>query len=387
MFADLHHLSHHAAWRRQLELLLESAGEGIYGIDLGGRCIFINGAGAEILGYSADEVLGRNMHYLIHHSHADAALMPVHDCRIFKAFKDGRGCRVDDEVLWRRDGSSFPAEYASYPIRDGDKVVGAVVTFNDITERKRTEAALAAARADLERRVAERTAELSAANAELHQASDGLRRLSGHLNRVREEERAHIAREIHDDLGASLTAIQLELNWLQRRLAADPAAAAHVDAALEIGQSAMQAVRRILNDLRPGVLDHLGLWAALECLLEETAARTGLSCTASIAPALERSRLGRDAEIAVYRIAQEVVTNVQRHAGAARLTLCARDDGRDLSIEIADDGRGMRVPEAPASFGLLGMHERARAIGGMLSITSASGAGTTVRLQLPGTLA
>lgn len=387
MFADLHHLSHHAAWRRQLEMLLESAGEGIYGIDLRGRCIFINSAGAEMLGYTPDEVLGRNMHYLIHHSHPDSALMPVHDCRIFKAFKEGRSCRVEDEVLWRRDGSAFAAEYASYPIRDGEHVVGAVVTFNDITERKQTEAALAAARVDLERRVVERTAELSAANAQLRSTRDALRRLSAHMNRVREDERAHIARDIHDDLGASLTAMQLELGWLRQRLAGDGLVCAHIDAALDIGRGAMGSVRRILNDLRPGVLDHLGLWAALECLLQETDGRGGLRCSATIPAEIERCRLGREAEIAVYRVVQEVLTNVQRHADAHRVRLFACADGQDLAIRIDDDGRGMQVPAAPVSFGLLGMHERARAIGGRLEIDSAPGYGTTVTLTLPGVLA
>ncbi|THF66485.1 PAS domain S-box protein [Pseudothauera nasutitermitis] len=387
MFADLHHLSHHAAWRRQLEMLLESTGEGIYGIDLRGRCIFINGAGAEILGYTPDEVLGRNMHYLIHHSHPDAALMPVHDCRIFKAFKEGRGVRVEDEVLWRRDGSSFPAEYASYPIRDGEAVVGAVVTFNDITERKRTEAALRAAHEQLERRVAERTAELSAANTRLSQAGDALRRLSEHLNRVREEERAHIARDIHDDLGASLTAMQLELNWLRRRLGTDEKVRTHIDTALEIGQGAMGAVRRILNDLRPGVLDHLGLWAALEYLLQDTETRTGLRCSLRVAPEAERCRLGHEAETALYRIAQEVLTNVQRHAAAGRVDVDVRAEGRALVLEMADDGCGMRVPAEPTSFGLLGMHERARALGGQLAMDSGPGRGTRVTLNLPEVLA
>jgi len=386
MFANLHQLSHHAAWRRQLELLLESAGEGIYGIDLRGRCIFINGAGAEMLGYTPDEVLGRNMHYLIHHSDSAARLMPVHDCRIFNAFRDGCGCRVDDEVLWRRDGTCFPAEYASYPIRDGDDVVGAVVTFSDITERKRTEAALHRAHAELERRVAERTAELSTANQQLRQARDGLRRLSAHMNSVREEERAHIARDIHDDLGASLTAMQLELNWLRQRLGGEREVVGHIDAALDIGATAMGAVRRILNDLRPGVLDHLGLWAALECLLQDVQSR-GLRCSFVCPPGVERCRLGRDAEIAVYRIVQEVLTNVQRHAGAARVALVARALERDLVLEVEDDGCGMRVPAQPTSFGLLGMHERARAIGGELSIASEPGRGTVVGLRLPGVLA
>ena len=387
MFANLHHLSHHAAWRRQLEMLLESAGEGIYGIDLNGRCIFINRAGAEMLGYTPDEVLGRNMHYLIHHSRPNCELMPVHDCRIFKSFKEGSGCRVEDEVLWRRDGSAFPAEYASYPIRDGEVVVGAVVTFMDITERKRTEAALHAAHGELERRVEERTAELSAANAELRQVRDSLRRLSAHMNRLREQERSHIAREIHDDLGASLTAMQLELNWLRRRVEDDGKARARVDVALDIGRDAMSAMRRILNDLRPGVLDHLGLWAALEALLTETDARTGMRCVFVCPDEVERCRLGRDAEIAVYRIVQEVLTNVVRHAGARRVAVMSRALGRDLVVEVEDDGCGMQVPSAPTSFGLLGMYERARAIGGDLAIESTPGRGTAVRLRLPEVMA
>lgn len=368
-------------------MLLESAGEGIYGIDLGGRCIFINGAGAGLLGYAADEMLGRNMHYLIHHSHADERLMPVHDCRIFNAFREGRGCRVDDEVLWRRDGTCFDAEYASYPIRDGDAVVGAVVTFSDITERKATERALQAAHAGLERRVAERTAELSSANLQLRQARDGLRRLSAHMNSVREEERAHIARDIHDDLGASLTAMQLELNWLRQRLLDRADVVAHIDAALEIGATAMGAVHRILNDLRPGVLDHLGLWAALECLLQEVESRGGPRCGFVCPPTLEHCRFGREAEIAVYRIVQEVLTNVQRHAAASRIALQVSALDRELVLEVEDDGRGMHVPAQPTSFGLLGMRERAHAIGGELSISSEPGHGTMVRLRLPGALA
>ncbi|PAS92670.1 MAG: histidine kinase [Candidatus Dactylopiibacterium carminicum] len=389
MFAELHQLFHHHAWRRQLEMLLESAGEGIYGIDLRGRCIFINSAGAQMLGYTPDEVLGRNMHYLIHHSHADAALMPVHDCRIFRAFQEGRGTRVDDEVLWRRDGSAFAAEYASYPIRDseqGDKVVGAVVTFSDITERKRTEAALQAAHDELERRVARRTAELQATSERLRASHLALQRLSAHLNQVREEELRHIARDIHDDLGASLTALQLEMNWLRGQLAA-PALQAKLDGMLEIAGTAMGAVRRILNDLRPGVLDHLGLWAALEALLTDFQRRSGLGCHFDCPPEIEQCRLGREAEIALYRIVQEVLTNISRHAQARHVQLRARAEGDSLLLAVRDDGRGMQAPAQPTSFGLLGMQERARALGGSLDIDSTPGGGTTVRVQLRGVFA
>lgn len=380
MFADLHHLSNHAAWRRQLEMLLESAGAGIYGVDLRGRCIFINRAGAEILGYSPDEVLGRNMHYLIHHTHASGELMPVHNCRIFKAYQDGRGCRVDDEVLWRRDGSAFPAEYASYPILNADTVVGAVVTFSDISERKRSEQALQAAHAALERRVAERTAELSSAH-------DALRRLSSHLQSVRETERAHIARDIHDDLGASLTALQLDLAWLRRQLGEQVTLSSHVDRMLDVATTAMGAVRRILNDLRPGVLDHLGLWAAIESLLQDVQLRSGLRCRLDCGPGVERCRLGREAEIAIYRIVQEALTNVQRHAAASEVELKVRALGRSLQLDLHDDGRGMRLPALSTSFGLLGMRERAHALGGQLEIASQPGAGTMVSLRLPDVLA
>lgn len=377
MLTNLNHLSHHAAWRKQLELLLESTGEGVYGVDLNGRCVFINHAGAELLGYSADEVFGRNMHYLIHHSHANHELMPVHDCRIFKAFREGNSCRVDDEVLWRQDGSSFPAEYASYPIHDGGNVVGAVVTFSDISERKRTQRALEVAHVELEQRVEARTAELRTAH-------DSLRRLSAHINSIREEERAHIARDIHDELGSSLTALQLELSWMRQRLGADATYAAPLDRMLEVAGTAMGSVRRILNDLRPGVLDHLGLWAALECLFQELQGRTDLVCQFSCTPEVERCRLGREAEIAIFRIVQEVLTNIQRHAHASSVEFSARVDGRNLVLAIADNGKGMRAPIQPTTFGLLGMKERAIALGGVLDIVSALGQGTTITLILRG---
>ena len=119
-------------------LLLNSAAEGVYGIDMNGNCTFCNAACLRILGYSDEkELLGRNMHWQIHGKHADGSNFPVEECRIFRAFHKGEGTHVDDEVLWRADGTSFPAEYWSYPQRSSGEVVGAVVTFFDITERKR----------------------------------------------------------------------------------------------------------------------------------------------------------------------------------------------------------------------------------------------------------
>jgi PAS domain S-box-containing protein len=130
----------------QLRLLLESSGEGLYGIDLEGRCTFINRAGARMLGYLPAEALGRDMHALIHHTRADGTPYPTAECPIVRAFRVGTGCRVSDEVLWRRDGSAIPVEYSSSPILDGGHCRGAVITFTDITERKKAEEELKSAR-------------------------------------------------------------------------------------------------------------------------------------------------------------------------------------------------------------------------------------------------
>jgi PAS domain S-box-containing protein len=129
-------------------LLLESSGEGIYGLDMEGLCTFINRAGAEMLGYRPEDVQGQNVHALIHHTRADGSPYPVNDSPIHASFLVGRGCRVNDEVLWRKDGAAFPAEYASYPLRGSDgEIKGAVVNFTDITERKQVEQELVRANA------------------------------------------------------------------------------------------------------------------------------------------------------------------------------------------------------------------------------------------------
>jgi diguanylate cyclase (GGDEF)-like protein/PAS domain S-box-containing protein len=126
-----------------INLLLDSMAEGMYGVDIHGDCTFINPAGLRLLGYEAAEaLLGRHMHEIIHHSHADGRHYPAADCRAYQASIVGHGIHVDDEVFWRRDGSSFPVEYWSYPMRQGGRVIGSVVTFLDIGERRKSEARL-----------------------------------------------------------------------------------------------------------------------------------------------------------------------------------------------------------------------------------------------------
>jgi len=129
---------------KQMEMLLESTGQGIYGIDLQGNCTFINRATCELVGYRPEEALGRNIHDLIHHHKPDGSVYPMDQCPVFRTFQKGEGCSIDTEVIWRRDGTPIPVEYSSFPILDDGTITGSVVTVVDITERKRTEEKLRA---------------------------------------------------------------------------------------------------------------------------------------------------------------------------------------------------------------------------------------------------
>ncbi|MEO8297861.1 MAG: PAS domain S-box protein [Burkholderiales bacterium] len=366
-------------WQDQWRLLLESTGEGIYGVDLAGHCTFINRAGAQMLGRTAEAVLGHNMHELIHHSHPDGAHYPEAACPIFDAFRRGVPCRIEDDVLWRADGSSFPAEYASHPlIGDDGAVLGAVVTFVDITERKRVQALRAQAAAELEQRVAERTAELSSALAQLRQ-------LSAYLEQVREEERTRIAREIHDELGSLLVALKMDVAWLARRVDDRAPLVDKCQGMTRLIDTAVDNVGRIITDLRPSVLDHQGLWAALEWQAQEFIEAADLCCDWTTQIAADAPEPAGTAAIAVFRIFQEMLSNVGRHAQAGQVRIGIQADAAQLRIEVADDGRGAPAAafERATAWGVMGMRERASQHGGEVLIDSAPGRGTRVRLTLP----
>ena len=373
------------AWSQRLALLLESTGEGIFGIDLDGRCTFINRAGAEMLGWRTEQVLGRNMHGLIHHTHGDGSAYAEADCPIFNAFRQGLPCRIDSEVLWRADGSFFSAEYSSYPILDKGVVQGAVATFVDITERKRAEEQLRQARAELEQRVQARTQELS-------RALEQLRDLSAYLDTVREDERTRIARDIHDELGSLLVALKMDVNWLEKRVEDRPALQDKCQGMGALIDSAVDKLGRIITDLRPSILDHQGLWAALEWqaqeFVETTELRHELQVHVSAGVVPPGGVRGERWAIAVFRIFQEMLSNVARHAKAQSVSIRLYVDGPPqpvLHLEVRDDGAGAEREAFahPHSYGVMGMRERAGHFGGELMIDSVPDHGTLVRLTMP----
>ncbi len=385
--------------RHQNEMILDGAGEGIYGLDLHGNTTFVNPAGAKMIGWEIEELIGKPLHDILHHSKADGTPYSREECPIYAAFRDGAVHHATDEVFWRKDGKCFPVEYISTPIRDKEgMLLGAVVTFKDITERKRADESLRRAHDELERGVQERTAELSKAigileeqiaerhrvEERLRRSEDQLRALSGHLRAAQEEERARIAREVHDELGQSLTALKIDLTWLSQRLAGERVELqTKIQTMTHLIDETVQAVRRIATELRPGVLDHLGLVAALEWQVREFQERTGLVCALKKSPddlVLDTARA-----TTVFRICQEALTNVARHAQATKVEISLKITGRKLVLEVRDNGRG--IPEHavadPRSVGLMGMRERILPWGGNIRIQGVEGKGTVVTVHLP----
>ncbi|NET34604.1 MAG: PAS domain-containing sensor histidine kinase [Cyanothece sp. SIO1E1] len=159
--------------RRQHQLILNAVGEGVYGLDLEGNVTFVNPAAAAMIDWPVEELIGKSMHAVLHHSHPDGTPYPREDCPIYAAFQDGSRRRVTHEVFWRKDGTSFPVEYISTPMHDEEgRLLGAVVTFRDITQRRWAETVLQRANEELELKVQKRTAKLRQANHQLRELSE-----------------------------------------------------------------------------------------------------------------------------------------------------------------------------------------------------------------------
>lgn len=257
-------------------------------------------------------------------------------------------------------------------------------------ERKRGEEALRRAHDELEQRVIERTQELSATNAKLteqvavrRRAEDELRRLSHRLVEVQESERRNIARELHDEIGQLLTGLKLVIEMASR--VPVEKLGEHCHKAQALVNELMGHVRDLSLDLRPAMLDDLGLLHALLWHFERYTSQTGVSVKLAHT-GIEHQRLKPEIETAAYRIVQEALTNVARHAGINQVKVSASADAESLHLQIADEGNGFDVQSsliAGKSSGLAGMRERAQLLGGSLVIESAIGQGTVIRALLP----
>lgn len=221
------------------------------------------------------------------------------------------------------------------------------------------------------------------AEAEIRRSREALQELSDHVQRVKEDERARIAREIHDDIGGNLTAIKIDLLWLTNRMPAEMKSLHEKAGAIErLVDRTMETTQRISRDLRPGILD-LGLIAAIEWQAEEFQRRMNIPC--EVVASDDDVDFDQDVCIAIFRIFQETLTNISKYAQATRVDISLVVGQDVVVLEVFDNGRGFARDQLskPGSFGIRGMHERARSLGGNVEIESDPGVGTRIKVEIP----
>ena len=297
-----------------------------------------------------------------------------------------------------KNGKAVIGHISAAPFYSKNGMRGAVVAWHDITELERTKAALQQAYDVLEERVRERTSQLAKANLmlqseieertvaeeELLRSRQQLRDLSVHLQSVLEREREGIAREIHDELGQSLTAIKLDLSWLHDRYADHHLLLKKIDSMVNLIDMSITSVKRIASELRPAILDHLGLAAAVEWQTKEFGTRTGIDCRLVITP--DDLVADRDRSTALFRILQEALTNVIRHAEASEVLISLRKSDGKITLQIKDNGKGITLEQSAdhRAFGLMGIRERVLFFNGDVDISSGGPMqGTSVTIRIP----
>ena len=344
----------------RLAAIVESSDDAIIGKTLQGIITSWNEGAERLFGYAADEMVGQSVTRLIPVDRLDEEL------DILARLQRGERVRHFETVRRRKDGSLVEVSVSSSPVRDSSgRIVGASKIARDVSGRKRAEAAA-------------------------EQANEQLRALATRLHRAREEEGIRIARELHDQLGRCLTTMKMDVGWIEREFSSGVVTPRSARALLErargIGESideTVYIVRRIAAELRPGVLDDLGLAAAIEWQAQDFEKRSEVICVLSLPE--EDLRISRDQATAMFRIFQESLTNVARHARATKVWVHLGEENGAIVLEVEDDGEGISPAQLAESrsLGLLGMRERAAVFGGAVEIAGVPGQGTTVIARVP----
>lgn len=370
-------------------MLIESARDyAIFSTDLQRRVDYWSSGAQRVFGFTEEEMLGQS---------ADIIFTPedrannAPEVESATARRDGRA--ADERWHMRKDGTRFYASGVMMPlVGDDGRHRGLLKIARDLTERKLAEDQLRVAREELEARVNEATVELRAVNDALQQEigqrieaekfrQDVIRRIAI----AQEEERVRLSRELHDEIGQHLAALMLGLNSLEAFVHATPASPI-----LEKLQALTETIGREIHalavQLRPTALDDLGLVRALTNYIEVWSERTGVKSELHT-HGLSRGRLSREMEITLYRIVQEALTNVMKHAGATRVSVILNRHDHEVVAVVEDDGRGFEADAQKTGgrqgLGLLGMQERAALLDGRVTIESTPGHGTSVFVRIP----
>lgn len=344
--------------RRQADIINQIQ-ESVITVDLNGYVTSWNHGAERLLGYTAQEALGKHISFV--YPEEDREFLEKHVLAPVRA-------NGTHQIEIRRRTKSGALRFAQLSLtllrNEGGSPMSIVGYSMDITDRKRGEEALLTSR-------------------------NQLAALAVRLETVREEERGRIALEVHDVLGQALTGLKLDISWVYKQLAEsqssfEPSAVlARLAMSLKLIDATIQSVREIATTLRPSVLDQLGLEAAIEWQAQEFHHRTGIGCTTSISP--DHIHVDAEQSTALFRILQEVLTNVVRHAHATEVDIRLEETREHVVMQIRDNGKGITTvaQSGPQAFGLLGMRLRAQQQGGMFDIQGTSGRGTTVTVKIP----
>lgn len=288
------------------------------------------------------------------------------DRRLVQSFFESKRMFSIEHRIVRPDGETRYIQIRAEVISDSEGNATSLMGIaQDVTDRKRSDEQLRSSR-------------------------EQLRALSAHLQFIREEERSRIAREVHDELGQVLTALKMDISLLNHKLLESSAILPRKMLYEEIKSmskkvdSTIKSVRKIVTELRPEVLDHLGLKSAIEWQAQEFQARSGIDC--KLDPHMESIEMDdRDGETAIFRILQEALTNIARHSGATKVEIFLKKQNGEITMEVRDNGRGISEADLTKSrsFGLLGMRERALFLGGDVEVKGSPGFGTSVKVQIP----
>jgi PAS domain S-box-containing protein len=318
------------------------------------RVIFANDGVEAVFGWRARDIIGMSSRILYRTDADNEAIAGI----LYSTLETKRTVSVEFPCR-RKEGTDIDCLISASRTGESLQEKRIVITYEDITERKR-------------------------AKDELERSRQQMRNLSAHLTSVREKERTRIARELHDELGQLLTALNTDIILLNRKVPENqPDLRERIGAMSGLVDMTMKTLKRIYMDLRPGMLDHLGLPVAIEWQASEFSKRTGIRCKVTVEP--EDMQLNPDLSTAVFRIFQETLTNISRHAEAKRVQVSLKLAGGEVRLTVKDNGKGITEEQMakPDSFGLLGIRERASYLGGEVDISGKREKGTTVTVRIP----
>ena len=371
-----------------LAAIVDSSDDAIISKNLNGVITSWNKAAERVFGYSAEEAIGQNIILIIPPDRR------AEETTILNRLK--RGERIDhfETIRMRKDGTLLDISLTISPVKDSSgHIVGASKVARDVTERKRVERALLESEerlrtlADqLEKQVHNRTQELEQRNAEVVQQAEQLRELSNRLLQTQEEERRHIARELHDSAGQLIAALAMNLASMTRHVSKNPVLGKALDDSQTVVQQLNKEIRTTSYLLHPPLLDENGLPEAIRWYLHGLMERSGLSVDLDIAK--DFGRLPSEIELAIFRVVQECLTNIHRHSGSKIAMVRLSRIGGAVALEIQDQGKGIPpdkldgIRAQRSGVGITGMRERIRHFHGAMQIHS-NGKGTQISVTLP----